>query len=70
MLSSEFISYNNSNQATFQTIFYPEEYRDGIYSIDDFLFVIQSTVENVLFFSFLLNYFFNFNYLIVIIIKM
>mmetsp|Transcript_12988 Transcript_12988/g.51805 ORF Transcript_12988/g.51805 Transcript_12988/m.51805 type:complete len:812 (+) Transcript_12988:179-2614(+) len=46
MLSTEFIPYGSANQACFQTTFLLEEYRDGIFSVYDFLDVLRSTVDN------------------------
>ena len=47
MLSTEFIPYNSANESTFQTIFLPPEYRDGIFSIDTFIDLLQYIVSNV-----------------------
>ena len=46
LLSVEFIPYNRANEQTFQRMFHLEEYEDGIYTIDDFLYVLDATVNN------------------------
>ena len=47
MISNQFVAYNSANESTFQTIFLPEDYRDGIFSIDEFLDLLQYIVSNV-----------------------
>jgi hypothetical protein len=47
MLSTEFIPYNSANEATFRTVFLPEEYREGVYSIQECLDLVQYIVEKV-----------------------
>lgn len=45
LMTYQFTGYNRSNEDTFKRIFHPEQYRDGIYSIQDCLDVIQYTVD-------------------------
>ena len=47
MLSTEFIPYNRANESTFQSIFLPEDYRDGIFAINDFVELLEYIVSNV-----------------------
>lgn len=53
MLSNQFTPYNSANESTFQTIFLPEEYREGIFSIDEFTGLLNYIVANVLILMFL-----------------
>eukprot|EP01102_Stenamoeba_stenopodia_P016061 TRINITY_DN5559_c0_g1_i10.p1 TRINITY_DN5559_c0_g1~~TRINITY_DN5559_c0_g1_i10.p1 ORF type:complete len:549 (-),score=128.39 TRINITY_DN5559_c0_g1_i10:487-2133(-) len=46
LMAYQFTGYNKSNEDTFHKYFFPEEYRDGIFSIDDCINVINQTVYN------------------------
>ena len=47
MLSMEYIPYNRANEHTFREVFYPEEHRGGIFSIEETLSVMEGIVEKV-----------------------
>jgi len=41
----EFTDYNRANENTFKHVFYPEDYREGIFSISDAINLINNTVH-------------------------
>lgn len=46
LMAYQFTGYNKSNEDTFHKFFFPEDYRDGIFSIEDCINVINQTVYN------------------------
>ena len=47
MYANEFVAYNSANESTFQTLFLPLEFREGLFAINDFVDLLQYIVDNV-----------------------
>jgi len=47
MVSLEYTNYNRGNENGFRNVFHPEELRDGLFSIQEVMEVLEDMVEKV-----------------------